>query len=151
MPIPFSKSLAAATFTAALATTTTSVQAQTPTELTCDLVAAAMKSNESLIAATRDILENLSDKKFRSIAGPLESLPSDFVESHVSEIANVGDLLVVHFAVVRSESVGNVYFRVAYEKANEGYVGVKYSFDSDHEDLFEDWTTLQALKPVNCP
>lgn len=124
--------------------------AQTPEELSCNFVSAMQKSVADGIEASREILKHFPSEQFSAISGPMQALPDSFRAGGVVEVARMGDFFIEHLVVVNSDSIGNVYFRVAYERYQGGLTGIQFNFNSDIEAGLGGWHLLQQPIEIDC-
>lgn len=121
----------------------------TASEHSCNFVNSYLDSKSKAIEALAEAYGH-NKQAYQTIVGTLSVLPDKFDEGLIVETANVGDLYVEHFIVINKKEIGNVYFRLVYEKSGEFMVGVQFVFNSDAETILEDWQMLQNPVDINC-
>lgn len=121
----------------------------TASEQSCNFVNSFLDSKSKAIRALEETFGH-SEQAFQTIVGSMNAIPNKFDDGQVVEVANVGNLFVEHFIVINKQDYGNIYFRIVYEKSGESMIGMKFVFNSDAENILEDWPMLENPVDINC-
>ncbi|MCG7520379.1 hypothetical protein [Ruegeria sp. Ofav3-42] len=124
--------------------------ASSASDLSCDFAESYKKSKKSAVVSLNEIFSTADETTIDAIVKSLDPLPESFDEYQIAEVGRVNDLFIEHFIVLNSPRVGNVYFRIVYEKMGKKPVGVRYDLSGEANESLARWPFFQQPIMLDC-